>query len=530
MSDSRPSRLVAALRTVVSSALGRVPHFDSWTNLQIGQSVSGYDKVRAGTVTPLVVLDDQTLSDLFHTHDLAERMVTIFPEETLREGFNVQTGVPELDAAIGDKCSELDVRGKFLDGSIWGRCFGGAAVLIGADDGRDADRPLVAERARDIDYLYTVDRRCLQPRTWYAYGHPKFGQAETYAVTLAGGYSYDVSTVHESRLVLFGGSHTGTSERQQNSGWDLSVLQRAHDIIRSFDLGWDAVSTLLADGNQAVFKVSGLSEMAGAGNENALLARMRLLNQFRSVYRALILDSDANESFERQGANFSGIPDVLEKLILRLSACANIPATRLMGQSPAGLSATGESDLSWFHSAVRSQQTIELAPKVRRLVEVWLQTKAGRAIAKELPKTLTVTFPPLWSESALEQAQREKAIADRDAVYLLAGVLTKQEVKLHRFRPGGFADEIQISEEAITASEASLDADLKKIEADAAKVKADIAADALAAKQAVESPEDVDITESPLDEDPDNIDTMPPELAALADPSLDEDAPNEEGT
>lgn len=455
----RGNRLVAALRGLVSGATSR---FDSvWYNAQIGQGVSGYDKVMAGRMAGLVVLSDQELSDLFHTHDLAERMVSIFPRETLREGFSVQTGVAELDAAIEDKCSALDVRGRFLDGSIWGRCFGGAGVLIGADDGRPADKPLVPARARDISYLYVIDRRYLQPLTWYGFGHPRFGQAETYAVTTLGGWSSSTMAVHESRLVLFGGSETGTQERVQNNGWDLSVLQRAHDVIRSFDLGWDAVSTLLADGNQAVFKVSGLAEMAGAGGESALLARMRLLNQFRSVYRALILDSDANESFERQPANFSGIPDVLDKLCIRLAACADIPVTRLMGQSPAGLNATGESDLAGFHANVRSRQTIELAPKIRRLVEVWLQTKAGQQASRgDKPKTLSISFPPLWSESALEQAQREKSIADRDLVYINAGVLKPDEVALHRFRPGGFSDDIQLSAEAIQAREAALAAAL----------------------------------------------------------------------
>ncbi len=460
---SKPSKLVAAIKGMADGAFDRLARYDSWQNLQTGMGVQGTDKTLAGKVLQPLFLDDSTLSALFHSHDLAERMISIVPQECMREGFAIQTGTPELDAACDDKCTSLDLRQKFAEAGTWARLFGGAAILIGADDGRDASLPLVPERARDVSYTYVIDRRMLWPITWYSeYGHPKFGSPETYMVTTVGGTAFNTATVHESRLIIFRGAPTGVRERTQLFSWDLSYLQRAHDVLRSFDVGWAAVETMLTDGNQAVFKVSGLSEMISAGGESSLLARMRLLNQFRSVYRALVLDSDAQESFERQSVSLTDIPATLEKLMLRLSAAVQIPVTILMGQSPAGMSATGDSDFRWFHAKVRAEQTVALASKIRRIIEVWLRTKTGQALVKgEMPKTLSVHFPPLWTDTPLDQATREKTIADRDAAYIDAGVLDANEVALHRFRPNGFADEIQLSDEGIKAREAALAKALK---------------------------------------------------------------------
>lgn len=104
-----------------------------------------------------------------------------------------------------------------------------------------------------------------------------------------------------------------------------------------------------------------------------------------------------------------------------------------------------------------------LAPKIKRIVDVWGATKAGRAIITKLPDITIVKFPALWTETPLAQAQREQAIATRDSTYITAQVLLPDEVALARFRSEGFDQEIQLTEEAKRAREAALAADLKTL-------------------------------------------------------------------
>jgi hypothetical protein len=100
---------------------------------------------------------------------------------------------------------------------------------------------------------------------------------------------------------------------------------------------------LLTDGPQGVYKIKNLANLLGSNRKAALEDRLQTVEMLRSALRAVVVDTD-NESFERQSFSFSGVPDVLDKLMLA-AGCGHVPmpATKLMGQSPAGMNATGES-------------------------------------------------------------------------------------------------------------------------------------------------------------------------------------------
>ncbi len=454
-------RLAGLISRAVSSAAAR---FDTWYNPVTGFGTSR-DKTTHGYILPSRLLTDEELSSLYHHDDMAARMVDVVPAEMMREPFDVETGNVDLDAAIADMVEGVSVREKYGATLRWARAFGGGVCVIGADDGRDAALPLKAERAKGIEYLYDVERRYVWPVTYYDEpGDPKLGQPRTYMVTTLGGYSSGTAEVHESRLIVFHGAPTAHRERLMNRGWNLSVMQRAYDILRQFNTGWQAVENMMTDGSQGVFKMGGLTELQSAeGGEAGIQQRIRTLDFYRSVVRAIVIDADANESFERLGTSFEQIPQVLEKFMLRLAASVEIPVTILMGQSPAGMNATGESDFRWFYDRIRAQQTTMLAPRIRRLVDIWLRTRAGQeALAKfnngEFPKTINVKFAPLWTETPLAVAQRELAVAQKDQIYLTNQVFKPEEVALTRGRPDGFTTQLQLSPEQIKEREDMLKA------------------------------------------------------------------------
>lgn len=448
------NKMLGALKRVGRDAFAR---FDAWKNEVTGFGTER-DKSTYGKVVAQGSLSDPTISALYHGDDMAARMVDIVPDEMLREGFGFETKDDGLDEALNAKFEDLNACAKFADGIRWGRCYGGSVIVIGADDGRDASLPLVPERVRDINYLYVVDRRLLWPASYYTTpGHPKLGQVETYFVTSLNAYQSSMVTVHESRLLIFRGSKTGDIERLALASWDLSILQRPFDVLRSFNTGWRAVETMLTDGNQAIFKMTGLAEAISSGNMNLIQKRAGLTDLYRSVMRAMVIDAESDESFERSAAEFRAIPDVLEKFMLRLAAAAQVPVTILMGQSPAGMNATGESDFRWFYDRIRAQQTTMLAPQIRKLAEIWIRSKAG---ARKMPKSIGVKFPALWTEAPLQAAQTRKAIADGDAVYITNQAILPDEVAIQRFAPGGFGQELILSPEGVKAREGALSADL----------------------------------------------------------------------
>jgi phage-related protein (TIGR01555 family) len=103
-----------------------------------------------------------------------------------------------------------------------------------------------------------------------------------------------------------------------------------------------------------------------------------------------------------------------------------------MGQAPAGLNATGDSDIRWFYDHVAASQVKELRPQLNRLVRILLRAKTGPTKGTE-PESWKVVFPPLWEMTDLEKAELRNKQAQTDVAYIQAGVLDPSEVAVSRF-------------------------------------------------------------------------------------------------
>lgn len=382
---------------------------DSWVNLQTGLGGSR-DRSLAAGLYGYVPLSVDALEVLYHAHDLPARIVEALPQEALRVGFSYG------DEALDKAAEKWRAHRHLLDAAIWGRLYGGAAIYVGLRDARGRQHEPIQGviGPGDVMFLQVYDRSDLSIVETEPSGRPRmFG--------IAG------SNVHPSRLILFGGARTGKSAKQKNSGWDLSVLQRPIDILRDADQSWRAVMNLLGDLSQAVFKVKGLVDMITDGRKDVLLDRMEIVDVARSVARAVVLDADG-ESFEHIGAaNLTGVDPLLMRVFQRLAAAAQMPVTVLMGMSPAGLNATGESDIRiWYASAESYRREIE--PQILRL---------GRIIAaaEGLAPPVEITWPALWTPTDLEIAQLELAQAQGDQIRIASEVVTPEEVA--RVRYGG---------------------------------------------------------------------------------------------
>jgi len=421
---------------------------DSWQNEMTGFGTSR-DKTMYSKFYASCDLSDSSIEAMFHGDDLAKTLIETEPEEMLRKGYCLNIGEPdkpdaETEAHILEALEELDANEKLIQGMIWGRAFGGAAIVLGADDGRPASMPLIPERARTLEQLEVIDRRYLSVNSWYLEG-PMRGQPETYAVGNPSGIVRPFLVIHETRLIMFGGARTSRLERMRRAHWDHSVLQVAFEVIRSFAAGFKSVEVLLTDGPQGVYKVKNLANLIGSNRKAALEERLQAVELFRSALRAMVVDSD-NESFERQAFTFSGVPDVLDKLMLRLAATFRMPATKLMGQSPAGMNATGESDIRMWYDRLSTEQKNKLAPKLRRLIQVLCATREGPTGGRALPK-LSIEFNPLWSLDPKQEAERRLAVAQTDQIYFNMGAITPEEIALSRFGARGWQDGYKIDRE-----------------------------------------------------------------------------------
>lgn len=436
---------------VFERALERV---DGWANLVTGVGTSGRSKRLSFHADSL--LSEELLEQLFIGDAYANRICRVVPEEALRQTPKVTTGDTAMDDALAERLTRFEVAGRLTRAWTWARVFGGGAVLVGADDGRPPWEPLDMRAIRTVRFLDVVDARELRPDRYETDQRAlHFGEPLTYRLSRTGGGGAHESAVwHRSRLVIFDGAPTTRRRRQMLHGWGESELQRLYSILQHFNGGWEASGTLLQQASESVFKLKGLMAMMAADKRDILKRRLEMMDLARGVTRSVLLD-DGEEYTRTEVGALTGVSDLLQKNLLLLSGAAEIPVTVLMGQSPAGLSATGESDVRWFYDRTKAAQEQTLLPRHRQLVQILLAAKDGPT-GGQIPARLTITYPPLWQPTPVEAADMRAKQATTDAAYITAGVLTPEEVALNRFRADGWSPETSVD---LEVRRAALEAD-----------------------------------------------------------------------
>jgi phage-related protein (TIGR01555 family) len=435
-------KLDGVARSVVSSIVDRV---DAWQNTVTGLGTFR-DKSTAGRFYPDPILDWQELTEMYIGDDMAATIVDIVPDEIWRPGIEIKTTDDSEDDQIEAKFKELGGAMLFREGKRWGRLYGGAAIVVGADDGGNADQPLNENGIKTMLPSHVVDRRWIYPIAYYTdRADPKFGRPSVYQVTAYQANSVITARIHETRLILFGGATTPVDRKINLQGWDYSVLQRPYSILRLFNQTFQSLGILLQDAGQSVYSIKDLWNMIANNQEADLIKRMQMVELGRSVARAIVIDKD-RESYERKAMTLAGVPESVQIIMLRLSASARIPATILMAQSPAGQNATGESDIRWFYNRLDGEAETEDKPKVEKFLRLMCLAKDGPTNGQE-PEGLSVEWCNRYTPTAKEDAEIKKLQADTDHVYVTDQVLTPEEIADSRFTGDG-GTSITIDKEA----------------------------------------------------------------------------------
>ena len=420
-------------------ALERV---DGWANLVTGVGTDRRSK-RLG-FSPDAILPEELLEQLFVGDPYANRICRVVPEEALRQGAKITTGDAAADTAVAEHVDAFEVNARLTRAWTWARVFGGGAVLVGADDGRPPWEPLDETAIRTVAFLDVVDARELRPDRYQTDPLVRgFGEPKTYRLTRVGGGGASENAVwHRSRLILFDGAPTTRRRRQMLHGWGESELQRLYSILAHFNGGWEATGTLLQQASEGVFTLKGLMSMMAADKKDVLKRRLEMMDLARGVTRSVLLDEGESYTRTEVGA-LTGVADLLTKNLLLLSGAAEIPVTVLMGQSPAGLSATGESDARWFYDRTKSAQEQVLLSRHRQLARILLAAKDGPT-AGQIPARLAITYPPLWQPTPMEAADLRVKQSQVDNTYITAQVVTAEEVAASRFGAGTWSAETTI--------------------------------------------------------------------------------------
>ncbi len=395
-------------------------------------------KASAGAYSRNALLQPFELETLFQDNDLAYTIVSKPVEDSLRAWCTFErpdscyTDADEEDACrIQDEMERLNIPKLVSDGAVFGRLLGGAGVIIGARGAGALSAPMDDEKVTKLEGLFPFDRQDLAPLKWYANG-----EVELYLWTQpVMGEAVSPKEVHSSRVLMFPGATTTTRVRNSNQGWDVSVLQRVYKALSSFDSMFLSCDAMFSDASQAVFKLQGLiqslAEADGTG-ANAVATRLAWMDMTRSTDKAIVLDAgDENgegaETFEVVDRDALGtLAPMLQQYYIRLAAAARMPLTVLLGMSPSGMSATGESDLILYYNTVDIDRRTKLQPRIERLLRL-----VCRSLGIASPEQWRVCWPELARPTPLDVATGEKMAIESAVALVVNQVLLPEEVAVN---------------------------------------------------------------------------------------------------
>ena len=381
----------------------RLPFIDSLQNFVAGLGTSR-DKASASTyATP--ILTEFELGNMYRSSWLARKIVDIIPLDATRQWRQWQADNAQIELIEAEE-QRLGLRVKIKEALTKARLFGGAGIYIGTRD-TDPSKPLDPSRIGQggLLYLAVIPRQQLSAVSLEDDpASPRYGLPKMYQVSASKG----VQQVHPSRIVAFIGAPLpdNTLASGAEFGWGDSILVSCLDAIKQADGTLANVASMVFEAKVDVVKIPGFMEQIGDKEyRKRVYERLQLAGIAKGVNGMLVLDSE--EEYDTKQLGFGNLPEITDRFLQIVSGAADIPATRLLGQSPAGLSATGESDTRNYYDRIRAEQELSIGPAMSILDECLIRSALGNR-----PPEIHYEWKSLWQSTPEQKATVGKTVAD----------------------------------------------------------------------------------------------------------------------
>lgn len=400
---------------------------DGWSNIFTSLNIAGKDPRIENQHTLRAPRTLNEIESMYIQDPLFARIVDAIPEHATRRWINFTGAKNALNKSIHDALEDLDAQQKFSELMRLDRLYGGAALILGVDDGQLPNAPLDFTSIEEVRYLnvYSCNEiRAGDRETDPA--SPLFGQPAYFHFSQHD--QLDVlKHIHPSRVIALRGIQTGGYTSRQQF-WGYPIIERVYDSLRRFGTVYGYLEMLFKDLSMGVMKIKDLAHLISTqdGN-NLLIKRLALVNMASSTFNAVMIDSE--EDFERRLMNFSGIRDGIIACMDELAAVAEMPLSILFGQPPAGLSTDDSGGRTAFYDSIANKQRKLLREPINRVVRALIMSKKGPTRGRE-PRSWFFTFNPLTEPDSNQEATRQLRLAEIDELYAVnIGAVSKREVR-----------------------------------------------------------------------------------------------------
>jgi phage-related protein (TIGR01555 family) len=388
--------------------------WDSLRSLTAGLG-SAKDK-GVGYTHVLRTLSAEELSAMHRGDWLARKVVDIIPNDMTREWRDWQAEGDQIGAIEEvEKAPLINLAAKVNQALQTARLFGGSLIYIGIRGDVDLMKPLDIERVGqgDLQYLHVLScnevttGEIVQDVLSEFHGEPSY-----YEVTGANGVQ---TRIHPSRVIRFCGAPILDRRTVSGSQWSDSVLQVVYDAVTNATSAQQHIAALIPEAKVDVWYIPGLGAATTTEEgRQKLISRFTFANTAKSMFNAILMDGTGpngektgGEQWEQKQISFAQLPELMQQFLKIAAGAADIPVTRLLGDSPSGLNSTGKSDLQNYYDNIAARQRTELSPALHRLDEIIIRSALGKR-----DPAIYYEWSPLWGLSENERATIFKTYAD----------------------------------------------------------------------------------------------------------------------
>ena len=421
---------------------------DGYTNM-LNKYGTTQDNTTAYEYSQESYSSDLELVRLYESNGLFTKIIDRPAEEAVKHGFDIDYGNKDTAEYVDTILDKLDFEEKFATALKWSRLYGGAIIVMLVNDSRGLEEPLNIEDVTSIEELRVFERSVVQPdyTSMYRFGFMNslkpnipFGEPEFYQISSIYGYF----KVHRSRCLVF---RNGKLPEQTTNAlyryWGIPEYIKIKRALRECVTTHENGVKLLERSVQAIYKMKELANMLTTSDgEETVLQRLQVIDMARGILNSIAID--AEEEYDFKTLPMSGVKDIIDSTCNMLSAVTNIPQTILFGRSPAGMNATGDSDLENYYNMVENIQKQNIKSNARVVIDLIL--KQGKAYGKleEIP-IYKIKFVSLWSMSESERASTEQIKATTEytkaqtaQLYIDSNILDPSEIRKSLVERGEF--------------------------------------------------------------------------------------------
>ena len=205
------------------------------------------------------------------------------------------------------------------------------------------------------------------------------------------------------------------------SYWGASEIEHVYDELKKRDNSSWNIASLIFSANLKIYQMEGFEQLAAMDDraKQDLFQTLMLMNWMMNSNGMQIMGKD--DSFDTKQYTFSGLSDIYELFMMDVSGAAEMPVTKLFGRSPAGMNATGESDMQNYYDSIEQKQESNLRPVFEKLLPVMCMSEFGA-----IPDDLDFEFNPVRRPTEEERKNLAQQTATAIVSVFNAGIISQK--------------------------------------------------------------------------------------------------------